>query len=79
MSKALRSLVLLASGALVLAATACSSPDKSPDKSPEETAAAIAPLPISEPTAAPIIEAPQALTKNDSKGLWGASSTGRSH
>ena len=71
MAKMVRSFVILATGALMFAATACSSTEKAP----EETAAAVAPVAeLTEPAPAPVI------AQNDSKtkGLWGASSTGRS-
>ncbi len=75
MNIALRSFVVLAAGALVIGATACSS---SP-KAPEETAAAATPVPAIELAAPAPVQAPT-LAQNDSKtkGLWGASSTGRS-
>lgn len=75
MSFAIRSFVVLAAGALVIGATACSSSPKASDDS--AAAAASTPV-IAETTPAPV-QAPT-LAQNDSKtkGLWGASSTGRS-
>ena len=75
MNIAFRSLMVLAAGALVIGATACSS---SP-KAPEETAASTTPAPAIEEAAPAPVQAPT-LAQNDSKtkGLWGASSTGRS-
>ena len=80
MTITLRSFVTLAAGVLMLTASACSSPEKAPEDN-IETAAATAPAvpEVTEPAAAPVQQAP-VIAQNDSgsKGLWGASSTGRS-
>ena len=73
-----RSLVIVATGALVIAASACSSKEKAPEAS---AAPAVAPQ-ITETavTPEPVVQTPPTLAQNDSKakGLWGANSTGRS-
>ncbi len=77
MSLTIRSFVFLAAGVLMLTASACSTPEKAP----EETAAAVAPVIAPELAMPAPIEPPAPLiAQNDSKtkGLWGASSTGRS-
>ena len=82
MTITLRSFVMLAAGVLMITASACSSPEKAPEDN-IETAAATAPAvpEVTEPAPAPApVQQAPAIAQNDSgsKGLWGASSTGRS-
>ena len=76
MNFAIRSLVILSAGALMITASACSTSQPAPEETAAATAPVIAPE-LSSP--APEAQAPL-IAQNDSKtkGLWGASSTGRS-
>ncbi len=81
MNKFLSSLTILAVGVLMITASACTSPEKAPEADTADTAAATAPATpeVTEPApVAPVIQPAPTVAQNDSKGLWGASSTGRS-
>ena len=76
MNYAFRSFMFLTASALVIGATACSS---SPKASDESAAATSTPAPVIADTTPAPTQTP-VIAQNDSKtkGLWGASSTGRS-
>ncbi len=78
MKLGMRSLFVLAAGIYMIAASACSTTEKAPEQAAAVEAPAIAP----ELAPAPVVTQAPSIAQNDSsstKGLWGASSTGRSH